>query len=59
MKVGIDNGLGCFPDKMPPDRRPIDWAPDEFDHEISTSVNVKGRGLLVMTPAGTAAWLMR
>ena len=59
MKVGIDNGLGCFPDKMPPDRRPIDWAPDEFDHEISTCVNVKGRGLLVMTPAGTAAWLMR
>jgi 7,8-dihydropterin-6-yl-methyl-4-(beta-D-ribofuranosyl)aminobenzene 5'-phosphate synthase len=49
MKVGIDNGLGCFPDKMPPDRRPIDWAPDEFDHEISICVNVKGRGLLVMT----------
>jgi 7,8-dihydropterin-6-yl-methyl-4-(beta-D-ribofuranosyl)aminobenzene 5'-phosphate synthase len=52
MKVGIDNGLGCFPDKMPPDRRPIDWAPDEFDHEISTCVNVKGRGLLVMTSCG-------
>src|SRR5947209_7607214 len=22
MKVGIENGLGCFPDKMPPNRRP-------------------------------------
>jgi 7,8-dihydropterin-6-yl-methyl-4-(beta-D-ribofuranosyl)aminobenzene 5'-phosphate synthase len=52
MKVGIDNGVGCFPDKMPVDRRPIDWAPDEFDHEISTCVNVKGRGLLVTTSCG-------
>ena len=52
MKVGIDNGLGCFPDKMPADRRPIDWAPDEFDHEISTCVNVKGRGLVVTTSCG-------
>jgi metal-dependent hydrolase (beta-lactamase superfamily II) len=39
-------------DKMPVDRRPIDWAPDEFDHEISTCVNVKGRGLVVMTSCG-------
>src|SRR5262249_55017373 len=52
MKVGNDNGVGCFPDKMPADRRPIDWAPDEFDHEISTCVNVKGRGLVVMTSCG-------
>jgi 7,8-dihydropterin-6-yl-methyl-4-(beta-D-ribofuranosyl)aminobenzene 5'-phosphate synthase len=52
MKVGIDNGLGCFPDKMPADRRPIDWAPDQFDHEISTCVNVKGRGLVVTTSCG-------
>jgi 7,8-dihydropterin-6-yl-methyl-4-(beta-D-ribofuranosyl)aminobenzene 5'-phosphate synthase len=52
MKVGIDNGLGCFPEKMPADRRPIDWAPDEFDHEISTCVNVKGRGLVVTTSCG-------
>jgi 7,8-dihydropterin-6-yl-methyl-4-(beta-D-ribofuranosyl)aminobenzene 5'-phosphate synthase len=35
---------------VPPD--PIDWAPNKFDHEISTRVNVKGRGLLVMTPCG-------
>jgi hypothetical protein len=28
MKVGIDNGLGCFPDKMPADRRPIDCDED-------------------------------
>jgi 7,8-dihydropterin-6-yl-methyl-4-(beta-D-ribofuranosyl)aminobenzene 5'-phosphate synthase len=52
MKVGIDNGLGCFPDKMPADRRPIDWAPDQFDHEISTCVNVEGRGLVVTTSCG-------
>jgi 7,8-dihydropterin-6-yl-methyl-4-(beta-D-ribofuranosyl)aminobenzene 5'-phosphate synthase len=52
MKVGIDNGLGCFPDKMPPDRRSIDWVPDEFDHEIATCVNVKGRGLVVTTSCG-------
>jgi 7,8-dihydropterin-6-yl-methyl-4-(beta-D-ribofuranosyl)aminobenzene 5'-phosphate synthase len=52
MKVGIENGLGCFPDKMPTDRRPIDWAPDEFDHEIATCVNVKGRGLVITTSCG-------
>jgi 7,8-dihydropterin-6-yl-methyl-4-(beta-D-ribofuranosyl)aminobenzene 5'-phosphate synthase len=52
MKVGIDNGLGCYPDKMPTDRRPIDWAPDQFDHEISTCVNVKGRGLVITTSCG-------
>jgi 7,8-dihydropterin-6-yl-methyl-4-(beta-D-ribofuranosyl)aminobenzene 5'-phosphate synthase len=52
MKVGVDNGLGCFPDKMPADRRPVDWAPDEFGHEISTCVNVKGRGLVVTTSCG-------
>ena len=52
MKVEIDNGLGCFPDKMPPNRRSIDWAPDEFDHEIATCVNVKGRGLVVTTSCG-------
>jgi 7,8-dihydropterin-6-yl-methyl-4-(beta-D-ribofuranosyl)aminobenzene 5'-phosphate synthase len=52
MKVGIDNGLGCFPDKMPADRRPIDWAPDQFDHEIATCVNVKGRGLVITTSCG-------
>ena len=52
MKIGVDNGLGCFPDKMPADRRPVDWAPDEFGHEISTCVNVKGRGLVVTTSCG-------
>jgi 7,8-dihydropterin-6-yl-methyl-4-(beta-D-ribofuranosyl)aminobenzene 5'-phosphate synthase len=52
MKVGIDNGLGCFPETMPADRRSIDWAPDQFDHEISTCVNLKGRGLVVMTSCG-------
>jgi 7,8-dihydropterin-6-yl-methyl-4-(beta-D-ribofuranosyl)aminobenzene 5'-phosphate synthase len=52
MKVGIDNGLGCFPDKMPADRRSVDWVPDEFSHEIATCVNVKGRGLVVTTSCG-------
>ncbi|SEA94566.1 MBL fold metallo-hydrolase [Rubrimonas cliftonensis] len=52
MKVGVDGGLGCFPDQMPADRRADDWAPDEFGHEISTCVNVKGRGLVVTTSCG-------
>lgn len=52
MKVGVENELGCFPDKMPADRRSVDWAPDEFGHEISTCVNVKGRGLVVTTSCG-------
>ena len=47
--VGIFDGFGCFPEKMPPEKNVGDYIPDDFDHEIATSYLVKGRGLVVLT----------
>jgi 7,8-dihydropterin-6-yl-methyl-4-(beta-D-ribofuranosyl)aminobenzene 5'-phosphate synthase len=47
--VGIFDGFGCFPDKMPAEKNTGDYIPDDFDHEIATSYVVKDRGLVVLT----------
>jgi 7,8-dihydropterin-6-yl-methyl-4-(beta-D-ribofuranosyl)aminobenzene 5'-phosphate synthase len=47
--VGIFDGFGCFPEKMPPEKNTGVHIPDDFDHEIATVYNVKGRGLVVLT----------
>src|SRR5262249_3701789 len=47
--VGNFDGFGCFPDKMPPEKNTGVYIPDDFDHEIATVYNVKGRGLVVLT----------
>ena len=49
MKVGVDRGLGCYPDKLPEDERTKTVVPDQFRHEIATAFNLKGRGLVVLT----------
>lgn len=50
MKAGIDdNGLGCFPDRLPPEKNTGTFIPDDFQHEIATSFVVKGKGLVVLT----------
>jgi 7,8-dihydropterin-6-yl-methyl-4-(beta-D-ribofuranosyl)aminobenzene 5'-phosphate synthase len=50
MKVGIDNnGLGCFPDRLPPAKNTGTFVPDDFQHEIATTFVVKGKGLVVLT----------
>ncbi len=49
MKIGVENGLGCFPDQLPADERAKVAVPDQFRHEIATSFNLKGRGLIVLT----------
>jgi 7,8-dihydropterin-6-yl-methyl-4-(beta-D-ribofuranosyl)aminobenzene 5'-phosphate synthase len=50
MKVGIDNnGLGCFPDRLPPSKNTGIFIPDDFQHEIATNFSVKGKGLVVLT----------
>ena len=49
MKIGIDNGVGCYADKLPEDERSKSVVPDQFRHEIATSFNLKGRGLIVLT----------
>jgi 7,8-dihydropterin-6-yl-methyl-4-(beta-D-ribofuranosyl)aminobenzene 5'-phosphate synthase len=47
--VGIFDGFGCFPEKMPPIKHTGSYIPDDFDHEIGTSYLVKDRGLVVLT----------
>jgi len=46
MTVGVDHGLGCYPDKLPVDERTKTVVPDQFRHEIATAFNLKGRGLV-------------
>jgi 7,8-dihydropterin-6-yl-methyl-4-(beta-D-ribofuranosyl)aminobenzene 5'-phosphate synthase len=47
--VGIFDGFGCFPEKMPPAKNTGSYIPDDFDHEIATTYLVKDRGLVVLT----------
>jgi 7,8-dihydropterin-6-yl-methyl-4-(beta-D-ribofuranosyl)aminobenzene 5'-phosphate synthase len=47
--VGIFDGFGCFPEKMPAAKNVGKYIPDDFDHEIATSYMVKGKGLVVLT----------
>jgi 7,8-dihydropterin-6-yl-methyl-4-(beta-D-ribofuranosyl)aminobenzene 5'-phosphate synthase len=43
--VGIFDGFGCFPEKMPAAKNVAKYIPDDFDHEIGTVYNVRGKGL--------------
>ncbi len=47
--VGIFDGFGSFPDKMPPEKNTGSYIPDDFEHELATVYMVKGRGLVVLT----------
>jgi 7,8-dihydropterin-6-yl-methyl-4-(beta-D-ribofuranosyl)aminobenzene 5'-phosphate synthase len=47
--VGIFDGMGCFPDKMPAVKNTGSYLPDDFDHEIGTAYMVKSKGLVVLT----------
>jgi 7,8-dihydropterin-6-yl-methyl-4-(beta-D-ribofuranosyl)aminobenzene 5'-phosphate synthase len=47
--VGIFDGFGCYPDKMPTAKNTGTYIPDDFDHEIGTAYLVKGKGLVVLT----------
>lgn len=49
MTVGIHDGVGCAPDKLPEEKRTAHVIPDDFVHEFATCFNVKGRGLVVLT----------
>jgi 7,8-dihydropterin-6-yl-methyl-4-(beta-D-ribofuranosyl)aminobenzene 5'-phosphate synthase len=48
-KVGVVDGFGCFPEKMPAAKNTGNYIPDDFEHEIATNFVVKGRGLVVLT----------
>jgi 7,8-dihydropterin-6-yl-methyl-4-(beta-D-ribofuranosyl)aminobenzene 5'-phosphate synthase len=49
MKIGIEDGIGCYPDKLPQEERTRSIVPDQFQHELATAYNVKGRGLVILT----------
>ncbi|GEP06935.1 MBL fold metallo-hydrolase [Methylobacterium oxalidis] len=49
MRIGVRDGVGCDPRsfaKADPQQGPV---PDQFQHEIATAFNVKGRGLVILT----------
>jgi 7,8-dihydropterin-6-yl-methyl-4-(beta-D-ribofuranosyl)aminobenzene 5'-phosphate synthase len=52
MRVGINNGIGCYPDQINPEKKQATVVPDDFEHEQATCFNVKDRGLVVMTSCG-------
>jgi 7,8-dihydropterin-6-yl-methyl-4-(beta-D-ribofuranosyl)aminobenzene 5'-phosphate synthase len=49
MKIGVQDGIGCYPDKFSEEERTKAVIPDQFRHEIAIAFNLKGRGLVVMT----------
>lgn len=48
MKIGLDHGVGCYPEKFSEEERRLGVIPDQFRHEIATAYNLKGRGLVVL-----------
>jgi 7,8-dihydropterin-6-yl-methyl-4-(beta-D-ribofuranosyl)aminobenzene 5'-phosphate synthase len=49
MKIGVEHGFGCYPERMTEEQRRLQVIPDQFQHEIATVLNLKGRGLIVIT----------
>jgi 7,8-dihydropterin-6-yl-methyl-4-(beta-D-ribofuranosyl)aminobenzene 5'-phosphate synthase len=47
--VGIFDGFGCYPEKMPAEKNTGQYITDDFDHELGTNYMVKGKGLVVLT----------
>jgi 7,8-dihydropterin-6-yl-methyl-4-(beta-D-ribofuranosyl)aminobenzene 5'-phosphate synthase len=47
--IGVFDGFGCYPEKMPTWKTVGEYIPDDFDHEIATIYVVKARGLVVLT----------
>ena len=49
MKIGIEDGIGCYPDKLPQEEQTKAIISDQFQHELATAYNLKGRGLVILT----------
>jgi 7,8-dihydropterin-6-yl-methyl-4-(beta-D-ribofuranosyl)aminobenzene 5'-phosphate synthase len=47
--IGLFDGFGCYPEKMPAAKNVGQYIPDDFDHEIGTAYMVRGKGLVVLT----------
>jgi 7,8-dihydropterin-6-yl-methyl-4-(beta-D-ribofuranosyl)aminobenzene 5'-phosphate synthase len=49
MTIGFDRGVGCYPERLSDAERSAPVVPDQFQHEIATAFNLKGRGLIILT----------
>jgi 7,8-dihydropterin-6-yl-methyl-4-(beta-D-ribofuranosyl)aminobenzene 5'-phosphate synthase len=49
MRIGIEDGIGCYPERFSQVERTKAIIPDQFQHELATAYNVKGRGLVILT----------
>ena len=49
MRLGVANGGGCYADRFSEAERAQGSIPDQFQHELATAFNLKGRGLVVLT----------
>ena len=49
MKIGVEDGIGCYPDQMPQGEKTNSIVPDHFQHELATAYYLKGRGLVILT----------
>jgi 7,8-dihydropterin-6-yl-methyl-4-(beta-D-ribofuranosyl)aminobenzene 5'-phosphate synthase len=49
MKIGVEDGIGCYPDKLPKDEETKSIIPDQLGHELATAYNLKERGLVILT----------
>lgn len=49
MKIGFEDGIGCYPRKLPQEEQTKSTIPDQFRHELATAFNLKGRGLVILT----------
>ena len=52
MRVGITDGVGCFPEELSAEKRDVSVIPDDFEHEQATCFHVRDRGLVVITSCG-------
>jgi 7,8-dihydropterin-6-yl-methyl-4-(beta-D-ribofuranosyl)aminobenzene 5'-phosphate synthase len=49
MRLGFADGAGCYADRFSDAERAQGVLPDQFQHELATAFNLKGRGLIVLT----------
>lgn len=52
MRVGITDGVGCFPEGLSQEKQDLSIIPDDFEHEQATCFHVRDRGLVVITSCG-------
>jgi 7,8-dihydropterin-6-yl-methyl-4-(beta-D-ribofuranosyl)aminobenzene 5'-phosphate synthase len=49
MKIGLEDGIGCYPEVFSEEERAKAVIPDQFRHEIAIVFNLRGRGLVVIS----------